>query len=327
MEKRILITMIVAMLSIATMSARHGKSHSDSIATAATELTGDKVNLSDSSITINSDGKQMVIKFGDLKKIIKDHLDDTVLSSTGVVTFVDDDDDEFDEGEDSAVIAKKDIEAMHDVRKDLLWTARSVTQSVAVAMVFIVFFALLFYYLHRRRRYKTIERAIQAGYTLPDEFYGKRQVQVQQQPATIYVNNVAPQAGTPAGGNVPPAVPQSNPNPLKNITDWAPFKSGLTTTSVGLGLMLFFLVAGSRAMAALMMIIVFVGMSKLFITYQEQQNMKAMWQSRMWAQQQAGDAAGQQNAGGQPVEGQPVPPVTETPPPFGNEQNPSQENL
>ncbi len=61
--------------------------------------------------------------------------------------------------------------------------------------------------------------------------------------------------------------------------------SGFITTAVGLCLMLFFLINNAEAMAALMLIIVFIGMWKLFTTYQTQQSMKQYWQQQQWTQQ------------------------------------------
>lgn len=270
----------------------------------------DKVKLTSDGIVVKDDeGNDVKVKIDDLNRIINEHLDDTVLSSAhGPVE-----------------INSENVNEMAHRGMDL---AEDIARAFFTAIVCIVFFSLLFYYLHRRRKYKTVDRAIQAGYPLPDEFFGKRSQHVPQQPTTVYVTQVTPPEPNPnaphdsqaAPGAVPPAYGQSN-NPLNNITDWTPFKKGFRITAWGLGLLLFFWIVGATPVAALMVIVVFIGLGKLFVTYQEQQNLKNQWQQQQWTQQQWAQQP-QQNAQQQWQQWTPqqqpnnVHPMPDTPPEF-----------
>ena len=270
----------------------------------------DKVKLTSDGIVVKDDeGNDVKVNINDLNRIINEHLDDTVLSDVHGPIEID----------------SKNVNEMANRGMDL---AEDIARAFFTAIVCIVFFSLLFYYLHRRRKYKTVDRTIQAGYPLPDEFFGKRSQHVPQQPPTVYVTQMTPPEPNPnapydsqaAPGAVPPAYGQSN-NPLNNITDWAPFKKGFRITAWGLGLLLFFWIVGATPVAALMVIVVFIGLGKLFVTYQEQQNLKNQWQQQQWTQQQWAQQP-QQNAQQQwqqwPPQQQPnnVPPMPETPPEF-----------
>ena len=332
--KKILITMMVAILATSQMGAKpatvQGKSTAASTTATAKETTpesksGPQVNVTDSVIkVIDEAGNKAIIKYEDLQKLVKDHLDDTVLSAAGIVIEnVDDeiapvDTDVIEVGASKGrVLSQQEID-MANRGMDL---ARDITRIFGISVVFIVFFLLLFYYLHRRRKYKTIDNAIMNNYPLPNEFFGKRSMP--QQPTTVYVNQVVPPTGAAnaADGSQPAPAQAASSNPLKNITDWTPFKSGIRTTAWGLGLLLFFWIVGAEPIAALMLIVVFIGCGKLFTTYQEQQAMKNYWQNKQWTQQPQ-----QPPMPAPPVQQPPVfngdnavPPMPETPPEFNSE--------
>lgn len=263
----------------------------------------DKVKLTNDGIVVkDGNGNAVEVKINDLNRLINENLDDTVLSTAQ---------------NGATQLNSKDVNEMAKQGMDL---AKDIAKFFFEAIVAIVFLSLLFYFLHRRRKYKTVDRAIQAGYPLPDEFFGKRSQHVPQQPSTVYVTQVAPPSANPnapqdsqnAPGMTPPNFGQSG-NPLNNITDWTPFKKGIKITAWGLGLLFFFWILGAQPIAALMVIVVFIGLGKLFITYQEQQNLKNQWQHQQWTQQ----PQPQQQQPQQPQ--QPtnnVPHVPETPPEF-----------
>ena len=270
----------------------------------------DKVKITSNGIVVKDDeGNDVKVNINDLNRIINEHLDDTVLN-------------------DAHGPIEIGSENVNEVARRGMDLAEDISRVFFTAIVCIVFFSLLFYYLHRRRKYKTVDRAIQAGYPLPDEFFGKRSQHIPQQPTTVYVTQVTPPEPNPnapydaqtAPGAVPPAYGQSN-NPLNNITDWAPFKKGFRITAWGLGLLLFFWIVGATPVAALMVIVVFIGLGKLFVTYQEQQNLKNQWQQQQWTQQQWTQQP-QQNSQQQWQQWNPqqqsnnVPPMPETPPEF-----------
>lgn len=336
--KKILITMLVAIIAIAATEAKPikkavpkkpateqtvVKATEQNVAESAEEPVNteepagseketkinDKVSITKDGIIVkDKDGKTIEVKLKDLNRIINNHLDDTLLSSEEIA--------EVENG--NRVITVDEREIMHEGMR----LADRITTAFIVGMVFIVFFSLLFYYMHRRRKYKTVDRAIQAGYPLPNEFFNKSSQRVPQQPTTVYVNQFtppapdpnAPQGAQPAPGTMPQYA--ASGNPLNNITDWSPFKSGISTTAAGLGLMFFFWVLGAQAIAALMLIVVLVGLGKLFITYQEQQSQRNFWQQQQWAQQAQQAQASQQPAAPQQPAAQEVPPMPETPPEF-----------
>ena len=351
--KRIIITFLVTLLLIVTteakpvIKAKPDKNKTEQVADMSEteqvtdESTDDASGDGESTIIDNDneqvditkdgviikqeDGTTVKMKLSDLGKFVSKHLDDTLLS-------IDDMSDASEASEPTTTSeTSEDLNYMRYTQRDIMSRgmdlAEDITRAVLIAVVFIVFFSLLFYYMHRRRKYKTVDRAIQAGYPLPNEFFSKNsQHAATQQPTTVYVNQIttpAPDAGTSHGANPAPgpAAPASG-NPLNNITDWAPFKSGFTTTAVGIGLLFFFWIAGMEAIAALMLIVIFIGLGRLFVTYQEQQNAKNYWQQQQWnPQQQPDDSMMSQ----QPQQWQQwntpqqddVPSMPDTPPEFG----------
>ena len=349
--KKIIITMLVALLVIATTQAKPvvkvtPKKHAteqvvdqndaaqDEVAqdeavednpdaaveeaVQAAKEASEKPIIDKDGIIIFKDGETVKVKFSDMNRIIKEHLDDTLINEDGLTIDTSD-------GRGMEVGS-----AEYNFAQDGMNLARDITTYLTVGAVFIVFFSLLFYYMHRRRRYKTVDRAIQAGYPLPDEFFGKRTPVMPQQPTTVYVNQIipptpdpnAPQGTQPAVGNMPPHA--ASGNSLNTVTDWSAFKNGFVTTAVGLGLMFFFLIAGMEAVAALMLIVIFVGVGKIFLAYQEQRNVRNFWQQQQWAQpqqpqqQQYEPQQPQQPQQWQQWNQQPqdVPPMPETPPEF-----------
>ncbi len=341
--KRIIITMLVALIVLVNIEARPIKKAVPATATtteavekaneqqtdeqaavteSASEQNAEDGNEEDASASKkmkfdtdgvfikDKDGNTVKVKFGDLSRIVRDHLDDTLLSEEILSADVNGED--FNNMEVGS--------ATYNFAQDGMDLARDISTGFFISIVWIVALSLLFYYLHRRRKYKTVDRAIQAGYPLPDEFFGKRSQPMPQQPTNVYVTQVPPMQqptnGTqPADGHQHAAMPnygQSN-NPLNNITDWTPFKSGLRTTAVGLGLLFFFWILGVTPLAALMVIVIFIGLGKLFIAYQEQQSAKNYWQQQQWTQQPQQPQQWQQ---WNPQQQDDVPPMPETPPEF-----------
>jgi hypothetical protein len=142
----------------------------------------------------DKDGNSVKVKFGDLSRIVRDHLDDTLFSEDGFSVDVNDED-------------LNDMEVDHatyNFAQDGMDLARDIGTGFFISIVWIVALSLQFYYLHRRRKYKTVDRAIQAGYPLPDEFFGKRSKPMPQQPTNVYVTQVPPMQ-QPADGTQPAA--------------------------------------------------------------------------------------------------------------------------
>lgn len=152
-------------------------------------------------------------------------------------------------------------EADFDSQKDFVFegmnTARLIVALLVFGLVAIVGLSLLFFYIHRRRRYKVIERAIAANYQLPPEFFGGKAYRQRAEAAAS-----------------PRATPRQAPQAASIVdlrdTDLRTMRSGFTLIAVGLGLVLFFAIAGAAAMAGLMSAIVFLGLGKVAIAYQQQ---------------------------------------------------------
>lgn len=184
--------------------------------------------------------------------------------------------------DDTVYVDERGRESHNDPEVDVMFEgmqlARFITLFTIAGVVFITFVSLLFYYLNRRRRYKMIEKAIENGYPLPPELMGGHAVQQHN----IYVTPPAQHAAQPmprqpqAGGTIPAPVPQGIPvgQPL---TQWQTYRGGIITSIVGFSLMLFFLAADATPMVALMSIILFIGLAKLFFTYQEQRNISNIY--------------------------------------------------
>lgn len=195
--------------------------------------------------------------------------------------------------------------------------ARNIVAMLALGTILIVFLALLFAYLNRRRKYKMVEKAIENNYPLPAELLGGRTVQQHN----IYVTQPAAAPQAPAAAPQAPAlqgVPQPAATQTRAVTNWAAYKGGFITAAVGLGLMLFFAAAGATPMVALMSIILFVGLGKMFLVYQEQRN--GMWVVNRQVTQQPPQQQPQQP---QPTQVPPQPVTREQPqPPYFNNQQP-----
>ncbi len=285
--KRIIIATLVAVIATGWVAAKPAvKKSSGNVPAAQQEktvaATEPKVSVTDSVINVITNGKRVAIKYADLEKFVNRHLDDTLLNMA-----------EADEGtEDEATTLSYSYRQQEaDMAREGMSLARDIARYFAWSLMVVVFMVLLFYYMHRRRKYKTIDNAIKNNYPLPDEFFGKRVARAPQPPTTVYVNHIAPpapdasapQGSQPAPGAMPPY--RASGNPLNNITDWAPFKSGIYTLAWGIGLMLFFWIAGAAPIAALMTIVILIGLYKIFTVYQEQQSLRNFWQQQQWMQQ------------------------------------------
>ena len=209
-------------------------------------------------------------------------------------------------------VTEDEVQFMHEGMR----TARNITLGIIAGAIFITFLALLFYYLNRRRKYKMIEKAIENGYPLPPEMLGGHTVQqhnIYVTPPTQPQPQMPQQPQQQASGAIPVGVPQRIPvgQPL---SQWQTYRGGIITTIVGFSLMLFFLAAGATPMVALMSIILFIGLAKVFFTYQEQRNITNIYTN---ATQQPQPQQPQQQPQ-QPA--QPQRPVQPTPPPFRQEE-------
>lgn len=211
--------------------------------------------------------------------------------------------------------ADVDLQAINDTWAGV---ARKAMRDLFFWIAVIVFLGLLFGYLRRRSQNRVIERAIENNYPLPDGLYGHRQT-----PRTIYVQQPivtqAPTLTPPPADAQAPAQGTATPPPLMSP---AYLQHGRQVTSdminlralypafkwiaVGLALALFFMATDNSALACLMLGIVFIGVGKGVIAYQEQRTLAA---HILWQQEQ--ERLREQEQQQRPAEQRPV-----TPPPF-----------
>ena len=296
--KKIVLTLLAAITLSMTASAA-----GISVKRDTTGMTSDGepidrivvVNGTDTTVVIESSeaGDNVIARV----KGLNNHLDDTIINLSGTGD-VDIDNENFPfSAEDTKEIAQRAENTATAVKETLNF--------IAFCIVLIVGLCLLFYYLHRRRRYKAVEAAIAAGYPLPPEFYGRN--------ATPQPYVVTPEATQSAPSTAIP--PQQPPMAAIPPVDdyWRTMSSGYKLIAVGAGLIIFFLILGLTPMAGVMSIILLLGIGKCAIAYQQRGRVATQqpYYQPYNAQQQA-----------QPAQQQPV----ETPPAFryGEESEPQQ---
>lgn len=170
--------------------------------------------------------------------------------------------------------------------------AQLATTLFIICVVSVVFLCLLFYFLHRRAKYRVIEKAIENNYPLPPSLGGMQPFTptTPQQPDAW--RPAAPKAtlqssAYPDTGNTTPA----QEVPMYYRANYRAYKSSVTLICVGMALALFFLFNNAEPLACLMLMISFLGLGKGLIIYKEQQQDRAYWQ---WQMQQQASAPRQQ---------------------------------
>lgn len=261
--------------------------------------------------TIIIDGQDTVRFMGvnALAQKITSLLDDTIVNLN-------------EDGEETDVNVYNPMETGENITARIADTTENIAETFFIAVVWVVALSLLFYYLHRRRKYKMIEKAIENNYPLPGYIFGAKQEPTQPTymgtptPPPFNADRVA--AGTPplsAGaqsqGEMPQgAQPQYQVPPMiaPYSINWSQMKDGLTLAAVGLGLMLFFTVVGATRLACIFIILVLIGAGRIWVNYQDQKN-AIDWAKRQqtWYGQQPQQP--QQPAPQQPQSSQPQPPT------------------
>ncbi len=165
---------------------------------------------------------------------------------------------------------------------------QNIVTCTVVGVIFIIFFSLLFYYLHRKAKYRMMEKAIENNYPLPGTPMMGRQAPVQSQPVAQPQSQSQPQPAAPQ----PPVAGLANLgfNNVQPYLDWRSFHRSFMLIAVGVALMLFFAAAGSIEMVALMSILVLIGAAQALINYQQQKQVIAR---QLWQQQHGQQPAAQ----------------------------------
>lgn len=237
----------------------------------------------DTMIVIDGDDTTSVTGAQAKQKLAK-VLDDTVVGKRSEQAVATDDDDDkvtLDGAEYRILKRQADINEANRDREQM----RCVIGVVLVLSMLVLIIAMSFIvaaYKNRRNRYHMIEKAIENNYQLPD-----REV--------VSVMYQQPMAAQPSQNGMP------SQSLGFNGINWNLFYRSFVIIIVGFALVLFFALAGAEQMAALASIVLFVGLGKAFIIYQNQRGSIAS--GRMQAPQQQ-DAPSTPQAGNAQQDGQ-----------------------
>lgn len=244
------------------------------------------VSMKGDTTTVIEDGDTTRVVGGiNIGKIIERALGDTLVSTADSAEDVDGAADDA----DAVNNRESDMRARQAMMQEMV---QNIVTCTVVGAVFIIFFSLLFYYLHRKAKYRMMEKAIANNYPLPGTPMMGRQAPVQSQPIA------QPQSQSQSQSRSQPAAPQPPVAGLANLgfnnvqpyLDWRSFHRSFMLIAVGVALMLFFAAAGSIEMVALMSILVLIGAAQALINYQQQKQVIAR---QLWQQQHGQQPAAQ----------------------------------
>ncbi len=258
----------------------------------------------DSAIVIRSGDNSVTISTATLNSLISSALHDTLTTNpSGYYSNTSIEIDSVTEAD----IRLEQIKSAERIRRNALETAM-LTKNTAIvftAIFAIVFLGLLFMYLHRRAKYRVMERAIENNYPLSGTILGREPRQ------TVVVQQAQPSFATPPVANAVPDGQPTAPEQVLNtdrLINVQAYKTPLTLIAVGLGGMLFFALADAMPMVGLCSILLFIGASKGVIAYLEQRNAAYLQQQFRASQQQQPDSPQQQQPA-RPESPQQQPPV------------------
>ena len=319
--KKIFVLALVAIATLASSINSHAASTSIS-------MKGDSVVITDGNDTVIAPNPKAIVE------AIKSSLNDTVISNVAAVA-------DDGENENAGNADNYERQRYYDYRQrvNTQQTELVITCVVFGSIIFIVFLCLVFFYMHRRARYRMIEKAIENDYELPASVAGMypRNMQQPAAPQQIIVNQ--PQHQQPSANPMPPfrqmEASQAYSYGRMGGTPTLPgqynvqgFKNGAIWAGIGLCLMLFWATVDAEPMVALSAIPVIIGAIKLFGEFFKQRN--RIEYERYQMQHGINPYASQEPVMGQPIEQpsaeqpeQPAPaqPSGEvTPPPFGGPQ-------
>ena len=317
---------ILALMAIATLAS--------SITASAQDVT---ISASGDSIIIQENGKTIVAPNAKaIVEAVKSSLNDTVISNVAA----DSEDSDFSSDVDN------ERERYYNYRQSISTkqTEVAITCVVFGSIIFIIFLCLVFFYMHRRAKYRMIEKAIENNYELPASVAGlyPRNLQQPTPPQPIIINQQQPGNGQPQqpGANQMPPFRQMEAAQTYEFSKIGSgtimpgqyniqgFKGSIIWAAVGICLMIFFVSAEAEELVSLSAIPLIVGIIKFIGEFFKQRS--RIEYERYQMQQGINPYASQEPVMGQPVEqpaaeqpAQPTPsqPSGEvTPPPFGGPQ-------
>ena len=314
------------------------------IATLASSITASAqdvtISASGDSIIIQENGKTIVAPNAKaIVEAVKSSLNDTVISNVAA----DSEDSDFSSDVDN------ERERYYNYRQSISTQQTEVVITCVVfgAIIFIIFLCLVFFYMHRRAKYRMIEKAIENNYELPASVAGlyPRNLQQPPPPQPIIINQQQPGNGQPQqpGANQMPPFRQMEAAQTYDYSKIGSgilmpgqyniqgFKGSIIWAAVGICLMLFFGSTGAEELVALSAIPLIVGIVKFIDEFFKQRS--RIEYERYQMQQGINPFASQEPVMGTPMEqpaaeqpAQPAQPTAPqpsgevTPPPFGGPQ-------
>ena len=317
---------ILALMAIATLAS--------SITTSAQDVT---ISASGDSIIIQENGKTIVAPNAKaIVEAVKSSLNDTVISNVAADS----------EDSDSSSDVDNERERYYNYRQSISTkqTEVAITCVVFGSIIFIIFLCLVFFYMHRRAKYRMIEKAIENNYELPASVAGlyPRNLQQPTPPQPIIINQQQPGNGQPQqpGANQMPPFRQMEAAQTYDYSKIGSgilmpgqyniqgFKGSIIWAAVGICLMLFFGSTGAEELVALSAIPLIVGIIKFIGEFFKQRS--RIEYERYQMQQGINPFASQEPVMGTPMEQPaaeqptqhtaPQPSGEVTPPPFGGPQ-------
>lgn len=246
------------------------------------------INRSGDTTTIVMNGDTVRVTDGEVKKTISKAINDTLWSEKAETA---DDDETYN-------YMALDNDAR--LKEASMWssTVKQISISMCFCIMVVVFLSLLFYLLHRRAKYRVIEKAIENNYPLPPSLGGTPTYKQAPQRPDAW-RNYAPQQ-QPQPQPQPQAQPQPQPQqppyqqgmnaPMQpNMpyrVNYMAYKKSFVLVCVGFMMAMFFDSAGASPMVFLSMIVVLLGLGKGFVIYKEQKQDQDYWRWQMQQQQQ-----------------------------------------
>lgn len=255
------------------------------------------INRSGDTTTIVMNGDTVRVTDGEVKKTISKAINDTLWSEKAETA---DDDETYN-------YMALDNDAR--LKEASMWssTVKQISISMCFCIMVVVFLSLLFYLLHRRAKYRVIEKAIENNYPLPPSLGGTPTYKQAPQRPDAWRNYAPQQQPQPQPQQPQPqpqaqAQPQPQPQPQQppyqqgmnapmqpNIpyrVNYMAYKKSFVLACVGFMAAMFFESAGASPMVFLSMIVVLLGLGKGFVIYKEQKQDQDYWQWQMQQQQQ-----------------------------------------
>lgn len=246
------------------------------------------INRSGDTTTIVMNGDTVRVTDGEVKKTISKAINDTLWSEKAETA---DDDETYN-------YMALDNDAR--LKEASMWssTVKQISVSMCFCIMVVVFLSLLFYLLHRRAKYRVIEKAIENNYPLPPSLGGTPTYKQAPQRPDAWRNYAPQQQPQPQPQPQAQAQPQPQQPPYQQgmnapmqpnmpyRVNYMAYKKSVVLVCVGFMMAMFFDSAGASPMVFLSFIIVLLGLGKGFVIYKEQKQDQDYWQWQMQQQQQ-----------------------------------------